>query len=125
MENIRKEKNISITRKIFQDIIEVDVNMFDLENQYVEIVSSGEKEEFNISTYKKDCLINGYDDIDYLLSKKEKIEHFEIDCSTTVADTSEKSTFRVLYRKLGTDYKDYISSTYKKPKPGANLAKHP
>ncbi len=49
----------------------------DLENQIVEIVESGQKEEFDISTYKKDCLLNGYDDIDYLLSKKQKIEEFE------------------------------------------------
>lgn len=34
-------------------------------------------EQFEIDPYKKTCLINGYDDIDYLLSKKELIEAFE------------------------------------------------
>ena len=36
------------------------------------------KESFEIDPYKKTCMINGYDDIDYLLSKKELIEAFEL-----------------------------------------------
>ena len=35
------------------------------------------KEKFDISPYKKTCLLNGYDDIDYLLSMKEEITSFE------------------------------------------------
>jgi 3-isopropylmalate/(R)-2-methylmalate dehydratase small subunit len=35
------------------------------------------KEKFEISQYKKTCLLNGYDDIDYLLSMKEEIAAFE------------------------------------------------
>ncbi|HLG38811.1 MAG TPA: hypothetical protein VI461_04045, partial [Chitinophagaceae bacterium] len=34
-------------------------------------------ETFNISHYKKTCLLNGYDDIDYLLSMKEEIQQYE------------------------------------------------
>ena len=34
-------------------------------------------EKFDISAYKKECMINGYDDIDYLLTMKEQIENFE------------------------------------------------
>lgn len=49
----------------------------DLENQEITLASSGEKESFEINPYKKECLINGYDDIDYLLSLKDKIEEFE------------------------------------------------
>jgi 3-isopropylmalate/(R)-2-methylmalate dehydratase small subunit len=49
----------------------------DLANQFVEIVASGEKESFEINGYRKDCLINGFDNIDYLLSMKSKIEEFE------------------------------------------------
>jgi len=49
----------------------------DLENQEITLLSSGEKESFEINTYKKECLINGYDDIDYLLNIKDKIEQFE------------------------------------------------
>ena len=49
----------------------------DLEAQTVTILSSGAVEEFEINPYKKSCLINGYDDIDYILSHKEMIEEFE------------------------------------------------
>ena len=49
----------------------------DLESQTITISSTGEKESFEINPYKKACLINGYDDIDYILSKKGKIEEFE------------------------------------------------
>ncbi len=49
----------------------------DLENQFIEIVPAEIKEHFEISSYKKECLLNGYDDIDYLLSIKDKIELFE------------------------------------------------
>lgn len=33
---------------------------------------------FKINPYKKECLLNGYDDIDYLISKNDKIKKFEI-----------------------------------------------
>jgi 3-isopropylmalate/(R)-2-methylmalate dehydratase small subunit len=49
----------------------------DLENQEIKIQSTGERESFDISPYKKKCLMNGYDDIDYLLSIKDKIEQHE------------------------------------------------
>lgn len=49
----------------------------DLINQEITIISSGEKEKFEINAYKKECLLNGYDDIDYLLSLKDKIAEFE------------------------------------------------
>ncbi len=48
-----------------------------LEEQYIELVRSGEKERFEINPYKKTCLLNGYDDIDYLLNINGKIESFE------------------------------------------------
>ncbi|MBB5638611.1 3-isopropylmalate/(R)-2-methylmalate dehydratase small subunit [Pedobacter cryoconitis] len=49
----------------------------DLENQTVTIVDSGEKATFEINAYKKSCLINGYDDIDFILNQKHLIEEFE------------------------------------------------
>lgn len=49
----------------------------DLENQKITLLASGEKEHFDINPYKKECLLKGYDDIDYLLSIKEKIAEFE------------------------------------------------
>lgn len=49
----------------------------DLGQQKIEVLGSGVSENFEIDTYKKTCLINGYDDIDYLLSKIELIKKFE------------------------------------------------
>ena len=49
----------------------------DLENQEITLTSSDEKEVFYINPYKKTCLLNGYDDIDYLLSIKDEIETYE------------------------------------------------
>ena len=48
-----------------------------LDSQTISIENSKLKESFEIDTYKKTCMINGYDDIEFLLSKKDKIEHFE------------------------------------------------
>lgn len=49
----------------------------DLENQLITINSTGESSQFEINSYKKTCLLNGYDDIDFLLSIKKDIEEFE------------------------------------------------
>ncbi|HLT94210.1 MAG TPA: 3-isopropylmalate dehydratase small subunit [Membranihabitans sp.] len=48
-----------------------------LPEQYVMLEPEGEKVHFEIDGYKKMCLLNGYDDIDYLLSLKDKIVEFE------------------------------------------------
>jgi 3-isopropylmalate/(R)-2-methylmalate dehydratase small subunit len=49
----------------------------DLENQFITNLSSGVSEHFDINAYKKNCLINGFDDIDYLLSLRAEIEAYE------------------------------------------------
>ncbi len=49
----------------------------DLLNQEITIIATGNKESFDINPYKKECLLNGYEDIDYLVSLKEKIMAFE------------------------------------------------
>lgn len=49
----------------------------DVPSQTVCNLATGEKEHFEINAYKKFCLMNALDDIDYLLSKKDKIEAFE------------------------------------------------
>ena len=49
----------------------------DLEKQEIELLENGTKEAFDINPYKKTCLINGYDDFDYLVSLKDSIEAFE------------------------------------------------
>jgi len=53
---------------------EVEIN---LEKQEIKILVSGDMEKFDINPYKKKCLMNGYDDIDYLLSIKGIIEEYE------------------------------------------------
>ena len=50
----------------------------DLEAQLLRVPEIGIQEHFEIDPYKKTCLINGYDDIDFLLSQKEKISAFEL-----------------------------------------------
>lgn len=49
----------------------------DIENQVIINTDSGNKTSFELNAYKKTCLLNGYDDIDYLLNLKAEIEHFE------------------------------------------------
>ena len=54
--------------------IKLEVN---LEKQIIRTVGNGMAEHFDINEYKKDCLLNGFDDIDFLLNIKEEIEAFE------------------------------------------------
>ncbi|AIM38786.1 3-isopropylmalate dehydratase small subunit [Sphingobacterium sp. SG20118] len=49
----------------------------DLENQTVTLSETGAQQAFEINPYKKSCLINGYDDIDFILDNKAAIETFE------------------------------------------------
>lgn len=49
----------------------------DLEAQTIGIVGTDHQFNFDINPYKKSCLLNGYDDIDYILSHRQDIEAFE------------------------------------------------
>lgn len=49
----------------------------DLPNQTITNLATGKSENFEINGYKKHCLMNGLDDIDYLLTNKEKTEAYE------------------------------------------------
>ncbi len=49
----------------------------DVEKQTITIDATGEQEIFEINPYKKTCLLNGYDDIDYLINHKPQIEAYE------------------------------------------------
>ena len=66
------QKIFSAVEKNHQTEIEVN-----LQNQTITLTSTGDQEKFEINDYKKTCLLNGYDDIDYLLSIKPEIEKFE------------------------------------------------
>lgn len=49
----------------------------DLEAQKITIIATGSSADFEINPYKKTCMINGYDDIDFLMSNTTAIEEFE------------------------------------------------
>lgn len=67
-------------QKIFA-LKNTDTLSVDLEAQTITIDATGAKESFEINAYKKTCMINGYDDIDYLLNSRAEIEKYE----TTIA----------------------------------------
>jgi len=48
-----------------------------LEEQTITNNVNGAVESFQINAYKKNCMLNGFDDIDFLLSNKEKIQNWE------------------------------------------------
>lgn len=66
-------------RKIFTSIEQNPATQItvDLSQQKVTL-EDGSSETFDINAYKKTCLMNGYDDIDYLLSLRDEIRHFEL-----------------------------------------------
>lgn len=66
----------SFLQQLFQ-LSSVDTLTVSLESQTVRIDKSGQKENFEINSYKKTCLLNGYDDIDYLINMHDIIEKFE------------------------------------------------
>ena len=68
----------SFLSEIFSEIDKNSKNIFEinLEDQEFEIKSSSKKEKFKISTYKKSNMSNGFDDIDYLINKKDQISAF-------------------------------------------------
>ncbi|HET7178827.1 MAG TPA: 3-isopropylmalate dehydratase small subunit [Chryseosolibacter sp.] len=66
-------------KKIFQAIEKKSSTIItvDLTQQRV-VLEDGSSESFDINPYKKTCLINGYDDIDYLLDLRDDIKQFEL-----------------------------------------------
>ena len=74
---------VQVSKKFLSDLLkriasnpetELEVN---LEKQTISVINSELSEDFEIDAYKKTCMINGYDDIDYLINNKEQIEAFE------------------------------------------------
>ena len=68
----------SFLSEIFSEIDKNSKNLFEinLDDQEFKIKSSSKKEKFKISTYKKSNMSNGFDDIDYLINKKDQISAF-------------------------------------------------
>lgn len=65
--------------ELFDSVEKDPVNTLtvDLPNQTITNNATGRSESFEINAYKKDCLVNGLDDIDYLLANRTKIETYE------------------------------------------------
>lgn len=74
---------VEVSEKFLHEIFEQIKNnnttqlTVNLEQQTVAIANTTTQEKFNINQYKKTCFLNGYDDIDYLLSIKTEIEKYE------------------------------------------------
>ena len=71
---------VQVTDDFLQKIFNLDnaaTLTIDVDKQTIKIDATGEQEKFDINSYKKTCLLNGYDDIEYLISNKKDIEAFE------------------------------------------------
>ena len=74
---------IQVSESFLQELFETTQNNpasqieIDLENQRITNNTTGNSEQFEINAYKKTCLLNGYDDLDYLLTLKSEIEQYE------------------------------------------------
>lgn len=74
---------IQVSEKFLQNLLKTVKNnpksliLVHLKNQKITIENTGDFEFFDINPYKKMCLENGYDDIDYLVSIKNKIDAYE------------------------------------------------
>lgn len=75
---------VQVSPEFLNELIQTTINEPDskievnLETQTITSLATGKSAIFEINGYKKTCLINGYDDIDYLISKKSNIESFEL-----------------------------------------------
>jgi len=71
---------VQVSDDFLQKIFKLENNStlsVDVDKQTITIDETGEQEIFDINNYKKTCLLNGFDDIDYLLNIKEEIINFE------------------------------------------------
>ncbi len=70
----------SFENELFETIKQNNSAKFEinLEQQKVKNITTGNSEHFQINSYKKECMLNGYDDIDYLINMKDEIAKFEV-----------------------------------------------
>ena len=71
---------VQVTDDFLQKIFTLDKTStltIDVDKQIIVIDATGEEETFDINNYKKTCLLNGFDDIDYLINIKDEITTFE------------------------------------------------
>ena len=71
---------VQVTDEFLEEIFRQDNQStltIDLHQQLITIDATGQSERFDINEYKRTCLLNGYDDIDFLLSIKDDILKYE------------------------------------------------
>ena len=71
---------VQVSEEFLEKLFNLDKDSIvtvDLESQKIIIDKTGDQEKFDINSYKKNCLLNGFDDIDFLVSIKNDIENFE------------------------------------------------
>lgn len=71
---------VRVSEEFLQKLFQLDNKStltINLQEQTIIIDATGDQESFEINDYKRTCLLNGYDDIDYLLSIKDDIAAFE------------------------------------------------
>ena len=94
---------VQVSDKFLQNIFEEvrkDHNatlLVSLENQTITIDATGGQESFYINDYKKTCMLNGYDDIDYLLSNRDAIIAFEE--KNRIADMDAFAAFKASHKQ--------------------------
>ena len=71
---------VTVSEKFLQKVFSLtntSILIVNLKEQTITISETGESESFPISAYKKTCMLNGYDDVDFLLNLRKEIEKFE------------------------------------------------
>ncbi|GAF01862.1 3-isopropylmalate dehydratase small subunit [Saccharicrinis fermentans] len=71
---------VVVSESFLAELFAADENnkvIVNLKDQTITNTALGKSESFEINGYKKNCLLNGYDDIDYLINSKEEIEAYE------------------------------------------------
>ncbi|SMO50951.1 3-isopropylmalate dehydratase, small subunit [Saccharicrinis carchari] len=72
---------VVVSEKFLQELFDADADnkvIVNLVDQTITNKANGNTESFEINGYKKNCLINGFDDIDYLLNIKDEIANYEL-----------------------------------------------
>jgi 3-isopropylmalate/(R)-2-methylmalate dehydratase small subunit len=66
-------------KRIFEEVNANPATLINvnLETQTISLLSSGEQAQFEINAYKKSCLLNGYDDIDFILNQRDAVLEYE------------------------------------------------
>ncbi len=77
LETVQANSETQISIDLENQVVEIAGVYTECHTELVEVHGRSAKADFDIDPYKKVCMMNGYDDIDFLISKKDTIEAFE------------------------------------------------